>query len=308
MVSHDTGDKPMDLSNRTALVTGANSGLGKAVARALAQQGSRVLMVARDAARGERARADIVAASGNAGVELLRCDLGSQAQVRQLADAVHQRADALHLLVNNAGTAFPRRALTEDGIERALAVNHLAPFLLTNLLLDLLYAGAPSRIVNVGTRMETAMDFDDLNWQTRRYRMMQAYGQSKLGNIHFTRALARRLQGTDVTVNCVFPGVFRSNLGGTDGAQGLFWKAVALLLGWALKPPEKAAERVMYLLTAEEVAGVSGEYFGDREPIPVPAQADDPAANARLWQISSEMVGLGDKGECRGASGQDSLS
>jgi NAD(P)-dependent dehydrogenase (short-subunit alcohol dehydrogenase family) len=287
----------MDLSECTALVTGANSGLGKAVARALAERGARVMMVARDPARGEQARAEIVSdlpdAGADARVELLCCDLSSQAQIRQLAQALHQRIDALHLLVNNAGTAFPERALTEDGVERALAVNHLAPFLLTQLLLDLLQAGAPSRIVNVGTRMETAMDFDDLNWQRRRYRMMQAYGQSKLGNIHFTRALARRLEGTDVTVNCVFPGVFRSNLGGTDGAQGLFWKSVALLLGWALKPPEKAAERVLYLLTADQVAGVSGEYFGDREPIPVPAQARDPAANERLWQLSAEIVGEG---------------
>lgn len=285
----------MNLSSRSALVTGANSGLGKAVARTLAQHGAHVLMVARDAGRGEQARAEIIAETGNAGVELLCCDLSSQTQVRQLADAVHQRTDALHLLVNNAGTAFRERALTEDGVERALAVNHLAPFLLTHLLLDLLQAGAPSRIVNVGTRMDTAMDFDDLNWAKRQYRMMPAYGQSKLGNIHFTRALAGRLRGTDVTVNCVFPGVFRSNLGGTDGAQGLFWKSVALLLGWALKPPEKAAERVMYLLTADEVAGVSGEYFGDREPIPTPAQAKDPAANARLWQISADMVGLGEE-------------
>ena len=281
-----------DLSDRNALVTGANSGLGRAVAQDLAANGARVLMLVRDAGRGEAARAEIVAATGNSRVELVLCDLSSQAEVRRAAAEVCEKVEALHWLVNNAGTAFRSRGLTADGIERSLAVNHLAPFLLTNLLLDRLRDGAPARIVNVGTRIDTAMDFDDLNWERRPYRMMQAYGQSKLGNIHFTRELARRLQRSGVTVNCVFPGVFRSNLGGTDGAQGLFWKAVGLLLGWALPPPEKAARRVLYLLTSPQVADISGGYFGDRKPIPAPAQADDPAANARLWSISERLVGL----------------
>jgi NAD(P)-dependent dehydrogenase (short-subunit alcohol dehydrogenase family) len=285
----------MNLSQRHALVTGASSGLGKAVAKALAARGAHVLMVVRDPSRGEDARAEIVSASGNPAVDVLCCDLSSQAQIRALAAEVRGRVEALHLLVNNAGTAFPRHGLTSDGVERTLAVNHLAPFLLTNLLLDRLEAGAPARILNVGTRMSTAMDLDDLNWQRRPYRMMQAYGQSKLGNIHFTRELARRLEGRGVTVNCVFPGVFRSNLGGTDGAQGLFWKAVDRLLGWALKTPEQAAERVMYLLTSDEVAGVSGQYFGDRVPIKAPAQADDATASARVWQLSAALVGLADE-------------
>jgi retinol dehydrogenase 13 len=278
---------------RTALVTGASSGLGKAVAKALAAAGVRVLLLARDAGRGEAARADLIETTGNRNVELLLADLASQADIRRLASEVHARTASLHYLVNNAGTAFRERGLTVDGIERTLAVNHLAPFMLTNLLLDLLQESAPARVVNVGTRIDTAMDFDDLNWERRPYRMMAAYGQSKLGNIHFTRELARRLEGTGVTVNCVFPGVFRSNLGGTDGAQGLFWKSVALLLGWALTPPEKAAQRVLYLLNSPEVAAVSGEYFGDRKPIPVPAQASDPDANLRLWRISAAMVGQG---------------
>lgn len=280
-------------ADRTALVTGASSGLGKAVAQALAAAGVRVLLLARDRARGEAAQTELIEATGNRNVELLLADLASQADIRRLAAEVHARTDRLHYLVNNAGTAFRERGLTVDGIERTLAVNHLAPFLLTNLLLDLLQAAAPARVVNVGTRIDTAMDFDDLNWERRPYRMMPAYGQSKLGNIHFTRELARRLDGSGVTVNCVFPGVFRSNLGGTDGAQGLFWKSVALLLGWALTPPEKAAQRVLYLLTSPEMAGVSGEYFGDRKPIAVPAQASDPDANLRLWRISAAMMDLG---------------
>jgi len=197
---------------RTALVTGASSGLGKALAGALAGAGDRVLMVARDPERGATARAELVESTGNHDIELLIADLSSQAEVHRLAQQVMARSAQLHLLVNNAGTAFRERALTADGIERALAVNHLAPFLLTRLLLDHLHAAAPARIVNVGTRINTAMDFDDLNFERRPYRMMQAYGQSKLGNIHFTRALARRLRGSGV--GCRLGGRWCRRVGG----------------------------------------------------------------------------------------------
>jgi NAD(P)-dependent dehydrogenase (short-subunit alcohol dehydrogenase family) len=275
---------------RTALVTGANSGLGKAIATALAAEHFRVALVVRDRARGEAALKDIRAATGNDDLHLFVADLADQASIRAVAQAVYQRFTKLHLLVNNAGTAFPERKLSPQGIECALAVNHLGPFLLTNLLLDLLKASAPARIVNVGTRMNTALDFDDLNWERRPYRMMQAYGQSKLGNLHFTFELARRLKGSGVTVNCVFPGVFKSNLGGTDGAQGLFWKLVALLLGWAIPSPEKAARRVLYVANAPELAEVSGQYVGDRKPIAAPTQTLDPGANRRLWQISEALT------------------
>ena len=286
----------MQVAGKTALVTGANSGLGKAVAKALAARGSRVLMLCRSAERGAAARDDIMAATGNEQLELLVCDLGSQADIRATAADVHQRVGALHLLVNNAGTAFAERGVTADGIERTLAVDHLGPFLLTNLLLDLLKAAAQAddgaRIVNVGTKIDTAMDFSDLNWEHRSYRMMAAYGQAKLGNIHFTRELARRLAGAGVTVNSVFPGVFLSNLGGTDGAQNWALKLFAKTFGWALPKPERAAERVLYLLTSDEVADTSGEYFGGRQPIAAPQQADDPAANAELWRLSAELAGL----------------
>ncbi|MFP4280680.1 MAG: SDR family NAD(P)-dependent oxidoreductase [Halochromatium sp.] len=282
----------MDLADKTALVTGANSGLGKAVARALAARGARVLMVARDRERGEAARAELEAATGNSGLELLLADLKSQAQVRALAAEVKERAPALDFLVNNAGTAFPKRCLTEDGIECTLAVNHLAPFILTNLLFDQLKAAAPSRIVNVGTRINESMELGDLNWEGRSFRMMRAYVESKLGMLHVTREFAKRIKGSGVTINCVFPGVFKSNLGGTDGAQGLFWKSVSLLLGWALAQPEQAAERVMYLLESPEVAEISGEYFGDCQVIAMPAQVRDPAANARVWEISERLANL----------------
>ncbi|QLH69790.1 SDR family NAD(P)-dependent oxidoreductase [Rhodopseudomonas palustris] len=277
---------------RTALVTGANSGLGKAIVTALAADGLRVGLVARDRGRGEAALADVRAATGNQDLHLFVADLADHVSVRALAQAVRNRFDRLHLLINNAGTAFPERRLSPQGIERAFAINHLGPFLLTNLLLDLIKASAPARIVNVGTRIDAAIDFDDLNWDKRPYGMMKGYAQSKLGNLHFTFELARRLEGSGVTVNCVFPGVFKSNLGGTDGAQGLFWKLLAKLGGWAIPKPESAAQRVLYLANAPELEGVSGQYYANRKTIPAPAQALDAEANRRLWEISERMTGL----------------
>jgi NAD(P)-dependent dehydrogenase (short-subunit alcohol dehydrogenase family) len=270
--------------------------LGKAIAAALAAEGMRVGLVARDRVRGASALEEIRAATGNDDLHLFVADLADQSAIRALAQAVRERFEHLHLLVNNAGTAFPERRLSPDGIECALAVNHLGPFLLTDLLLDMLKASAPARIVNVGTRMNAAMDFTDLNWDRRPYRMMQAYGQSKLGNLHFTFELARRLKGSGVTVNCVFPGVFKSNLGGTDGAQGVFWKLVARLLGWAIPSAEQAARRVLHVAKAPELEEASGQYFGDRKTIPAPTQALDPEANRRLWQISEALTALAQPG------------
>ena len=280
------------LAGQVALVTGANSGLGLALAWALAEQGATLLMVCRDQGRGEAARRAIGAATRNPNLHLLIADLASQAALRRLAAEVTSRFERLHLLINNAGTAFARRRLSPDGIEMTLAVDHLAPFLLTNLLLAPLRAAAPARIVMVGTRVDTAMDLDDLNWERRPYRMMQAYAQAKLGNLHVTFELARRLTGTGVSVNACFPGVFRSNLGGTDGAQGWFWKALDTTVGWALPTPAQAAQRVLYLASDPAMAGVTGGYYGDRRPIPAPAQARDPEINARVWALSERLTGL----------------
>mgnify|MGYP001806058482 CR=1 FL=1 len=279
---------------KTALVTGANSGLGLAIAQGLAAAGWRVGLVARDRARGEAALAEIQAATGNPQLQLFVADLASQVEVRALADSVLAHFDALHLLVNNAGTAFRERRLTADGIERALAVNHLAPFLLTQLLLERITASAPAQIINVGTRMNTAMDLDDWNWERRPYRMMAAYGQSKLGNLHFTFELARQLAGTGVRINCVFPGVFRSNLGGTDGAQGLFWRLIDRLIGWALPTPERAARGVLRLALDAAQTPFDGAYLWNGRLIQAPAQAQDPELNRRVWALSLAATGLRD--------------
>ncbi|UHD17712.1 SDR family oxidoreductase [Thiocapsa bogorovii] len=281
-----------DANRKTVLVTGANSGLGRALAESFARDGTRVGMLARNRSRGRAARDDIVAATGNRDIHLFIADLGSQQEVRQAATDILDRFERIDVLINNAGTAYASRRISPEGIERSLAVNHLGPFLLTGLLLERIKASAPARIITVGTRIDTAMDFDDLDWTRRRYRMMQAYGQSKLGNLHFTFELARRLAGTEVTVNCVFPGVFRSNLGGSDGAQGVFWKSVDLLLGWALPTPTQAAERVLYAARSPDLDAVTGQYLGDRRPIKAPSQALDPGANRRLWDISERLVGF----------------
>ena len=278
----------------TALITGANSGLGRALAHELAAAGWRVGMVARDRTRGTAALAEIQTATGNPHLHLFVADLVSQAEVRLLAAAVLNQFERLHLLINNAGTAFRERRLSDDGIERTLAINHLAPVLLTHLLLERLTASAPAQIINIGTRMNTALDLDDWNWEQRRYRMMAAYGQAKLGNLHITFELARRLAGSGVRVNCVFPGVFRSNLGGTDGAQGRFWRLIDRVIGWALPTPEQAARQLMPLALNATATPFNGAYLWKGQPLQAPAQARDPALNQRVWALSLAATGLRD--------------
>lgn len=279
-------------TRRTALITGANSGLGKATAVGLARLGYRVLMVARSAERGEASRLEIVAVSGSDAVDLVIADLASQASIRALADTVLTRCDRLDLLINNVGNSFMTRHLSPDGIELSLAVNHLAAFLLTNLLLDRLKASAPARIVNVGTRVDTSMDCDDLQWERRRYQGLAAYAQSKLGVLHFTFELDRRLAGSGVTVNCVHPGVFRSNLGRNAGPTPRWLDVMTSVFQPFLASAETAARRVLYLATAPEVDGISGRYFGDRVELRAPSQTLDPEIRARVWAISARLTGL----------------
>jgi NAD(P)-dependent dehydrogenase (short-subunit alcohol dehydrogenase family) len=279
------------MKDRVVLVTGANSGLGKATALGLAKQGATVVMVCRSKERGEAARQEIVAASGNQAVDLLLADLGSQQSVRQLAQDVRARYQRLNVLVNSAGGVFMTRSVTADGIECSLALNHLASFLLTNLLLDVLRANAPARIVNVTSRLfpNTAINFDDLQFKARPYSGYQAYAETKLANILFTYALARKQQGTAVTVNCVHPGVFRSNL----GSQGMpvVMQMLMAVLRLFMATADQAAARVLYVATAPELEGVSGKYFGDRKELPSPKQSHDEAAQDRLWQMSEQLTG-----------------
>src|SRR6266498_5050698 len=280
-----------DLRRKVCLVTGATSGVGLATARALAGMGATTLLVARDAGRGERTRREIAAATGSQDVDVMLADLSSRAQVHRLAEQVHDRTDRLHVLVNNAGLTMRRRRVTEDGLEWVLAVNHLAPFLLTNLLLDLLRAGAPSRVVTVTSSAQSVgrIDFDDLQGE-RRYRGQRTYNQSKLANVMFTYELARRLEGTGVTATCVHPGVVRTSFGAEDQAAHM-----AIMIGVArlfMKSPAQGAGTPIYLASSPQVEGVTGRYYANRKPKASSKASYDTTAAARLWQASAGLAGL----------------
>ncbi len=279
-----------NLQTQTVLLTGATSGIGKAAAIALASLKATVVMVGRDRARSEAALAEVKAKSKNDRVTLLLADLGSQAQVRQLAATVRSRHPRLDVLINNAGAIFGNRRVTVDGLEATFAVNHLGPFLLTHLLLDLLQQSAPARIVNVASAAARMGDlpFDDPNME-QGYSQTRAYGRSKLANILFTRELARRLSGTGVTTVAVHPGVVRTRFGETAS----FWyrTGVRLLSSFWLSP-EQGADTVVWAASAAEAATLNGVYLIRRQvSTPVPLGCDEQAAQ-RLWELSLRLTHL----------------
>ena len=281
-----------DLRGKTVLVTGATNGIGRATARAFARMGAKLFLVARDLGRAEETRAEIAREASGADVRILRADLSAQADVRRAAAEFLATGEPLHVLLNNAGVMQLTRSETTDGIETTFAVNHLAYFLLTNLLLERIRSSAPARIVNVASeahRMSGALDFDDLG-SSKRYAAMGVYGRSKLANLLFTRELARRLAGSGVTVNAVHPGVVRTELGQNNDAP--FLKLLMNLARPFFRSPEKGAETSIWACTAPELEGVTGRYFSDcRERKPHPNALDDAAAR-RLWDASAKLVGL----------------
>ncbi len=274
------------------LVTGATSGIGKETALGLAQMGATVVMVARDRERGEAARGEIRARSGNQHVDLLLADLSSQQSVRQLAEQFRQNYPALHVLINNAGVFSLRRRTTVDGLELMFAVNYLAPFLLTNLLLDMLKASASSRIVNVSSAAHEAgyMNMDDLQSE-KSYRFMRPYGQSKLALLLFTYELARRLEGTGVTVNALHPGFVSTNIGQT-GLRGIARSVAKSVTSLAGISPEEGAKTSIYLASSPDVAGISGKYFAKSIPRRSAPISYDEALARRLWDESAKLVHL----------------
>lgn len=277
------------MKGRVCIVTGANSGIGKATALGLAQLGATVVMVCRDQARGEAAMNDIRRTSGSDTVELMLADLSSQQAIRTLAAKFGRTHDRLHVLVNNAAVNLWDRTVTVDGYETNFAVNHLAPFLLTNLLLDCLKSGAPARIVNVTSSAQSALDFDDLMGE-KRYNAMRAYSRSKMANVLFTYELARRLADSGVTANCAHPSVVRTNLG-RDFPLGF---RILLTLMWPfMATPEKGAETPLYLATSPEVEGVSGKYFGNKREAQSGRGSYEEEAARRLWEISAALTKLG---------------
>jgi NAD(P)-dependent dehydrogenase (short-subunit alcohol dehydrogenase family) len=290
MLAHmKTEELPM--TGKTCIVTGANSGIGKEISVGLAALGARVVMVARDAGRGEAARSDVVDRTGNELVELVLCDLSSQRQVRELASTLLERCDKINVLVNNAGLTLGDYVLTEDGIETTFAVNHLAPFLLTNLLLERLQASAPARVVTVASDAHrgNAIDFDDLS-AARGYSSWRAYGASKLANILFTAELARRLDGTGVTATCLHPGVVRTAFGSRGPSFIRWWFKLA---GAFLLTPAQGADTAVWLASSPDVEGASGGYYEKRRLRQPSKAARDRESAARLWDVSRRLTGLG---------------
>lgn len=278
-----------DMGGKTCVVTGANSGIGKETALALAHMGATVVLVCRSEARGTDALNEIKAQTGNNAVSLVVADFSSQRQVREAAAAIQEKCDRLDVLVNNAGvTPWERRVTDENGLELIFAVNHLAPFLLTNLLLDRLKASAPARIVTVssGAHRRVALNFNDLQ-NEERYVPFDVYSQSKLANVYFTYELARRLEGTGVTANCLHPGVVSTAL----------FRHLPPFLGFAVKlarplllTPAQGADTVIYLAAAPAVAGISGRYFERREAVESSPVSQDVEAARRLWEVSEALT------------------
>ena len=281
----------LPMAGKVVLITGGTGGIGQATAIGLATMGARVGITGRDLARADQAAADIRAASGNPAVNPFAADMSSQAEVRRLAVAVLNAYPRLDVLVNNVGGFWAHRHPTVDGLEHTFALNHLAPFLLTNLLLDRLKACAPARVVTVssGAQSMGRIAFDDLQG-TRNYSGQRAYNQSKLANIMFTNELARRLEGTGLTATSVHPGVVRTNFGAED--QAWFFTAISRVVRPLLKTPAQGAQASIYLASSPDMNGVTGQFFANRKPKTANKVADDPDMTARLWQVSADLVGL----------------
>ena len=281
-----------DIRGKTVLVTGATSGIGLEASVALARQGARVIMVGRNQAKTEAARADVASRSGSKEVSSLLADFASQASVRALADAVRSRTDRLDVLVNNAGGVNKARTVTADGIETTFAVNHLGYFLLTNLLLDLVVKSAPARVVtvaSVGHRRGT-LDFEDLGFERGGYSIMRAYSRSKLANILFANELARRRAGSGVTSNSLHPGSVDTNI--WSGAPLWAKPIIQVLLRPFFISAEKGGERIVQLAASPELEGVTGKYFEDGKAVDPAPLARDASLATRLWDVSARMVGL----------------
>ncbi|MFQ5596068.1 MAG: SDR family oxidoreductase [Anaerolineae bacterium] len=283
-------NKPM--GGRVCMVTGATGGIGKVTAHALAQQGATVIVVGRSRTKAVATVEQITRQTGNSSVEYLLADQSVQEEIRRLAAEFKRRHDRLHVLVNNAGAFFMSRYKSADGIEMTFALNHLGYFLLTNLLLDVIKASAPARIINVSSAAHenAQIDFDDVQGE-QKFSGWQAYGQSKLANVLFTYELARRLEGTGVTANALHPGFVATNFGANNfGIIGRGVKRVMNLVAGI--SPEEGAETNIYLASSPAVEGVTAQYFVNKKAVRSSEASYDEEAARRLWEISAEMVGL----------------
>jgi NAD(P)-dependent dehydrogenase (short-subunit alcohol dehydrogenase family) len=278
------------MAGKICMVTGATSGLGKATAEGLAALGAKVILVARDQRKAEEVKREIAQRTGNDSSELLLADLSSSASIRSAAADFLSRHPKLHVLVNQAGVIVSERQLTKEGVEVMFAVNHLAYFTLANLLLPALKAGAPSRIINIGGGVAAAGDihFDDINGE-KKFSWLRQAAQSKLGNVLFTYEMARRLQGTGVTVNCIDPGGARTGL--AQNAKGLP-RLMMKLMGPLMPTAEKGAQPAIKMASAPEFEGVTGKYFSKLKETKSAPKSYDEALAKRLWDVSAKLAGI----------------
>ncbi len=280
-----------DLSGKTILVTGATNGIGLEACVVFAQRGARVVMVGRDQARTTAAVEQVMRRGASTSVESFLCDFSSQGQIRTLAAALRAKHAHIDVLVNNAGLVYDKRTLTEDGIEATFAVNHLGPFLLTELILDLVVAAAPSRIVNVSSmgHKRGTIDLTDIGFE-RGYGIMKAYCRSKLGNVLFTRALAKRLTGKNVLVNCLHPGAVATNI--WSRAPRWTLPLLSVLKSLVMISPAQGGQTLVYAATSPQLEGKTGLYLEKNRPVtPSPAALDDTLAE-QLWAHSAKLTGL----------------
>jgi NAD(P)-dependent dehydrogenase (short-subunit alcohol dehydrogenase family) len=277
------------MQGKTVLITGGTSGIGKATATGLASMGARVGITGRDRDRADEAAAAIVRASGNPVVDVFVADLSSQADVRRLAGEVLSAYPRLDVLDNNVGGSWDTRHVTADGLEHTFALNHLAAFLLTDLLLERLKHSAPARVVTVSSGAHTAgrIDFDDLQGE-RSWSGSRAYSQSKLANVLFTHELARRLHGSGVTANALHPGVVQTSFGAED--PGMVQRLLVPFIRGFMKTPEQGAATSIHLASAPELHQITGQYFADGKPKRSSKASYDGAVGARLWQVSADLV------------------
>ena len=275
------------------LITGATSGIGRATAFELARLGNTVVVVGRNNEKCTATVEEITRTTGNRSVDYLMADLSSQRDIRTLAEQFRSKYSRLDVLVNNAGTIAWKRQMSPDGIELTFALNHLSYFLLTNLLIDVLKKSAPSRIINVSSvaHMRADIDLNDIQ-NPKRYRALQAYGQSKLANLMFTYELARRLEGTGVTVNALHPGLVATNLA-ANGRMPLGWISRPILrsaLAVVGRNATQGGKTPVYLATAEDVAGITGKYFVDEAEVYSSPTSYDIRMASSLWELSSRLT------------------
>ena len=279
----------MNLNSKICIITGATSGIGRETAIALAGKGATLVLPVRNLLKGKELKEEIYSKTGNSRVDIMECDFASLLSVRNFSSAFLNKYDRLHILINNAGLWESKPHKSHDGIELTFAVNHLAPFLLTNLLLDVMKKSAPGRIVNVSSEAHRSgrMKFDDLEGK-KSWNSLRAYGQSKLANILFTVKLAEILKDHNITVNCLHPGVVATNL------FTLLPKFLMKFASLFMLSPEKGAQTTIFLATSPEIGNITGQYFSKKKIKRTTSEARDKEVADRLWEISLEITDLKD--------------